>query len=227
MVVSDTYSPQTVTAYVNKSTGILYLASTASQIRMNQDSMEMFRHMKALADAGSLTKLDMSNVKRMDLMFCGCGFKNLSSFSGWNVSGIESLSSMFSNCPDLTSLAGLERWDISGTDNISDMFSYCGKLADISALSGWNVSKVTGMYRLFHECRSLKNLDALSRWNTASVVNMGDMFYFCTGLTSASGINNWNISRVTSFDRMFYACSVHPNFTKRAGTWELGTFKPK
>ena len=83
------------------------------------------------------------------------------------------------------------------------------------------------MYRLFHECRSLKNLDALSRWNTASVVNMGEMFYFCTGLTSASGINNWNISRVTSFERMFYACSVHPNFTKRAGTWELGTFKPK
>ena len=227
VVVSDTYSPQTVTAYVNKSTGILYLASTASQIRMNQDSMEMFRHMKALADAGSLTKLDMSNVKRMDLMFCGCGFKNLTSFSGWNMSGVESFGSMFSNCPDLTSLAGLERWNISSATNMSDVFSYCGKLADISALSGWDVSKITGMYRLFHECRSLKNLDALSRWNTASVVNMGDMFYFCTGLTSASGINNWNISRVTSFDRMFYACSVHPNFTKRAGTWELGTFKPK
>lgn len=227
VTVSSTYSPKPVTAYFDKTKGILYLVSTAKEIRLNEDTGEMFRNMKALTDISALSKLNITTMRKAHFMFCGTGLKSLAGFSGWDVSRVTAFDGMFSSCEGLTSLAGIEGWNTSGALYMNSFVSYCTNLTSIDALANWNVSSVQGMSRFFHECRGLKNLNALSRWNTSSVVNMSEMFYFCLGLTSASGINGWNIAKVNNFDRMFYACSVHPEFTKRAGTWSLGTFTPK
>ncbi len=226
VTVSSTYSPRPVTAYFNSSNGILYLVTTATDIRMPPEAAEMFRNMSALTDVSALSRLDHSTMKTLHFMFAGSGLKSLSAFASWNMSNVTALDGMFSSCEGLTSLAGIERWNISSAVTMNSFVSYCTNLSNIDALANWDVSKIKGMSNVFQECRALKNLNALSKWNTASVVNVSDMFYFCQGLTSASGINNWNIANVNNFTRMFYACRVHPEFTKRAGTWNLGTFTP-
>ena len=49
----------------------------------------------------------------------------------------------------------------------------------------------------------------------------------CTSLSDASGINDWDINMVTNFNKIFRNAPVHPEFTKRAGTWDAnGTFTP-
>lgn len=71
------------------------------------------------------------------------------------------------------------------------------------------------------------NLKKISSSNNGkNVTNMSNMFYQ-TYLKDASGINNWNIEKVTDFCGMFGVCHTHPEFTKRAGTWDdNGTFTP-
>lgn len=39
-------------------------------------------------------------------------------------------------------------------------------------------------------------------------------------------INNWDVSNVTDFTKMFSGCMSYPDFTKRSGTWNDGTFYP-
>ena len=57
---------------------------------------------------------------------------------------------------------------------------------------------------------------------------MQNMFYHNKELNDASAINNWNITSVSDFTNMFGGyTTVHPNFTKVAGTWDNnGTFIP-
>ena len=60
---------------------------------------------------------------------------------------------------------------------------------------------------------------------------MSNMFGRIEGLEDASGINDWDISAVTNFNGMFNLNGslnpVHPEFTKRTGTWNnAGTFVP-
>ena len=82
------------------------------------------------------------------------------------------------------------------------------------------------MYAMFSGCESLTDLSALSGWNTSRVTSMDHMFAFCRNLTNSSAINDWDILKVTNFTYMFGSCSSHPEFTKRSGTWNDGTFTP-
>ena len=41
-----------------------------------------------------------------------------------------------------------------------------------------------------------------------------------------SGIKHWDITNVSDFENMFVGYWSHPEFTKRAGTWNNGTFIP-
>ena len=56
------------------------------------------------------------------------------------------------------------------------------------------------------------------------------MFAGCEKLTDASPINDLDITAANkrNFDQMFFDCPSHPEFSKRAGTWdeESGTFTP-
>ena len=41
-----------------------------------------------------------------------------------------------------------------------------------------------------------------------------------------SSIKHWDITNVSDFENMFVGYWSHPEFTKRAGTWNNGTFIP-
>ena len=80
---------------------------------------------------------------------------------------------------------------------------------------------------MFGSCTNLTDISGLSSFDTGNVTSMEYMFTHCTNLANTSAINDWNISKVTRFTRMFSLCPSHPEFTKRAGTWDSnGTFIP-
>ena len=68
-------------------------------------------------------------------------------------------------------------WDVSKVTNMSSMFYNCKALKIVGDISGWNVSKVTDMSRMFYECKSF-NQD-ISKWNVSNVTDMNSMFYSC------------------------------------------------
>ena len=187
----------------------------------------MFWRCRSLADLTALSGWDTSKVTNMSLMFSECkSLADLTALSGWNASNVTNMGGMFYNCSSLTNLTALSNWDTSNVTDMSTMFSSCESLTDLSALSGWDTSKVTNMYAMFSGCESLTDLSALSGWNTSRVTSMDHMFAFCRNLTNSSAINDWDILKVTNFTYMFVSCSSHPEFTKRSGTWNDGTFTP-
>lgn len=79
---------------------------------------------------------------------------------------------------------------------------------------------------MFGSCTNLTDISGLSSLETGNVTSMEYMFTHCTSLANTSAINDWNISKVTTFNYMFSNCPSHPEFTKRTGTWDCGTFIP-
>ena len=195
---------------------------------------DMFMDCTALSNITGLSNWNVSNVTDMSYMFggqfngsTGTAIANVQALSNWNVSNVTDMSYMFNGCSSLTDLNGLLNWNVSNVTSMTGMFQYCTSLRDLSGISSWNVSNVADLMSLFSADAAITNLDDLSNWNTSSVTNMKWAFSACSSLEDASGINNWDISNVTDFTTMFYQTPVHPEFTKRAGTWNnKGTFIP-
>ena len=103
--------------------------------------------------------------------------------SNWNVSNVEDISAMFSNCEQLKSVGDISKWDVSKVEDMQGMLSSCKQLKSIGDLSNWNVSKVENMSYMFYECRQLKSVGDLSNWNVSNVRYIYYMF-------AKSGITN-------------------------------------
>ena len=112
-----------------------------------------------------------------------------------DTSSVTDMSSMFSNCSNLTTIPLL---DTSNVTDMGGMFAYCKSLTSIPQL---NTSRVTNMYIMFNGC---KNLTTIPLLNTSNVTKMDSMFASCTNL---SEIPQLNTSKVTNMDSMFYGCT--------------------
>lgn len=122
--------------------------------------------------------LDTSNVTSMTSMFQNC--KNLTTISLLNTSNVTSMQNMFMNCKNLTTIPLL---NTSSVTNMYDMFYYCTNLTTIPLL---DTSSVKNMSSMFAGC---SNLTEIPQLNTSSVTNMYNMFYGCTSLSDES-LNN-------------------------------------
>ena len=106
--------------------------------------------------------------------------KSIKKLKGLDTSKVTSMSSMFRDCPSLTSL-DLSNFNTSNVTNITWMFYNCSSLTSLD-LSNFNTSKVTDMINMFYGCSSLTSLD-LSNFDTSKVTNMMQMFNNCDSLT--------------------------------------------
>ena len=188
------------------------------------------------------------NVTNMEGMFASCvALTDLSAIRSWNIDNVNSTRQMFYGISynvdmALSDLSPLSHWDVSHITNMGDMFGNCNNLKTLTALQNWDVSHVTIMESMFEGCTSLQSLSGLENWNTGNVTNMTGMFSghpeHQMALTDASAINDWDITKVSAkiphgvstysgFELMFWYCNVHPEFTKRTGTWDaFNTFTP-
>ena len=187
----------------------------------------MFSGCTSLTNIDGLANWDVSDIPDLMYLFSGCSsLTNVDALAGWNVGRAGTLQGMFSGCDSLTYISGLSNWDVSAVEDMNGLFSGNEKLNNVNALANWNTSCVTNMSGMFRECPELVDITGLSKWDTGKVRDMSMMFYVCENLRDASGINNWNVSNVTDFTEMFNYCPSHPEFTKRPGTWNNGTFIP-
>ena len=116
-------------------------------------------------------------------MFEGFGATTINA-SGLNVTGVTSMSKMFSDCSALASIDGLSKWSTGSVTSMSSMFSGCTSLASVD-LSGWDTKKVTYTVDMFNGCSALTTI-AVCDWNTG-VQHSSGMFTGCTRLEGGKG----------------------------------------
>ena len=151
------------------------------------------------ADVGAL---DTAAVTNMNTVFYTCSFEEID-LSGWDVSSVVSMDSMFESCEELkrVDLAG---WNTSSVRNFSWLFSYCLELEELD-LSHLDTSAATAMAGMFHGCTRLRRVGAAG-WDTSRVEDFSWMFANCERLEEVRGIERWAISRTADTESMFHGC---------------------
>ena len=88
------------------------------------------------------------NVKGKGI-FQGTQFKYID-ISGWDVSNVTDMSSMFFDCIELKSVGDISKWDVSNVTVMQFMFYGCESFNQ--DISGWDVSNVMYKYHMFYNC---------------------------------------------------------------------------
>ena len=119
--------------------------------------------------------------------------------SGWDVSNVKNMASMFRGCASFEG-KGLEHWSVSNVEDMGGMFDRC--YCFNGDISSWDVSKVRFMQYMFSGC-VIFNGD-LSHWDVSNVENMEGMFNGCENFNS--DLSQWDVSNVEDMSQMFEYC---------------------
>lgn len=111
----------------------------------------------------------------------------------------------FKGASKLTTITGLEYLNTSEVTSMSEMFRNCQQLTSLD-LSTFDTKNVTDMYYMFYNDYRLTSLN-VSSFNTAKVENMGLMFGYCQQLTSLD-VSSFNTDAAVTVSGMFYYCSA-------------------
>lgn len=179
--LTNTNSPEKITAYFDEGTGIVYISTDAKKIYLNINSNDMFSNWSSIIQIDALSEWDTSKVKKMDSMFNQCRKLTTLNMNNFDTSNVVSMSLMFNGCSSLTPL-NVSRFDTSNVTNMNAMFAGCSNLTTLN-VSGFNTSNVTNMRNMFRGCSSLTKLD-LSKFDTTKAEDMSYMFYYCNKLSS-------------------------------------------
>ncbi|MCP4178770.1 MAG: DUF285 domain-containing protein [bacterium] len=137
-----------------------------------------------ISNSENVVYVDTSGITDMSMMFLN-NFNNFNQdISGWDVSNVTDMGSMFDN-------AGVFNQDISGWDvsSVTDMTSMFAFASDFNQdISEWDVSDVKNMSNMFFAAETF-NQD-ISGWDVSNVTNMGCMFTTATNFNQ--DISEWN-----------------------------------
>ena len=158
----------------------------------------------AITDMGKLFDRDKNDNKIARIDFSGIEY--------WNVSMVENMESMFSDC--YTFNQPLNNWDVSKVESMHCMFNSCHTFNQ--PLNNWDVSSVEKMDSMFYGCYTFNQ--PLNNWDVSSVKEMDYMFYGC--YTFNQPLNNWDVSRVESMHCMFDSCYA---FNQPLNNWDVSS----
>ena len=109
------------------------------------DASYMFRSVNNLFDVPNISRMDVKNIKSMEVMFEGCKeLKELKGINRWNVENVVSMRGMFYNCSKLQYLPNIDEWNPINLNNCYQMFYGCESLSnsEVSKIEKWkNVNK--------------------------------------------------------------------------------------
>lgn len=122
-------------------------------------------------------------------------------FSNISTECINSTGSMFSNCPKLETIDGINNFSTNNLKFAYGMFAKCSQLQKLD-LSNWNTSNLENMLNMFSECLNLAEIVGIENWDTSNVKNLDAAFAQTRALTNLD-ISNWNVDNVTSMNETF------------------------
>lgn len=208
--VSATDGVPAIATYKN---GVVTVHTTASTIKLNQYSSNMFSGLTALTTV-DLSNVDASLVTTAASMFEGCtNLTNVTFGTNCKFEICSNVSGMFKDCEVLEAL-NINNFDINGSGNLlcnlQGMFSGCSALKTLDCPTNrrW-VRFAANMSEMFQNCSSIKELhiNGILRPKTTSNIQISSyMFDGCTSLETID-INPSNTDKVVDMSYMFQNCS--------------------
>ena len=130
--------------------------------------------------------------------------------SDWDVSGVESMYSLFNQQYDFNQDIG--NWDVS---SVTDMRYTFGEASSFNQdIGNWDVSSVTDMRFMFIAASSF-NQD-ITRWDVSKLLTTYAMFKDCTSFNQPIG--DWDFSAMTGCGAMFEGAT---SFNQPIGNWDM------
>lgn len=154
---------------------------------------------------------NLTQINNLSQMFSNCpSLIGNSSFTQWNTSTITNMSGMFNRAKLFNQNIGT--WNTASVKDFSNMFSFASSFNQ--NISAWNTSSGTNFISLFQDAVAFNQ--PLNSWNTSNATNFRYMFTNAKSFNQP--LNNWNTSKVISFDQMFTNAS---SFNQPIGNWDV------
>lgn len=151
----------------------------------NKEELRKILKEKLIKGDTYLNDIDTSLIKDMSHLFKGLEeYATDLIMSGWDVSNVTDMNSMFKNCKLLDT--NLKGWNVSNVTDMFAMFFNCEKFD--SDLSKWNVSKNQSFKSMFYNCKNFTG--DVSNWNIDNGSRFEYMFFGCE--KNKSDITGWN-----------------------------------
>ena len=126
--------------------------------------------------AGTYTVAIRGDFPRIHFNSVGDASK-LVTISQWGDIAWTSMASAFNGCNNLT-VSATDVPNLSGVSSLSSMFTNCTTLNGPANIGSWNTSTITSMSRMFQEATSFNQ--NISNWDVSNVINMSLMFQNAT-----------------------------------------------
>ena len=168
---------------------------------VNFSMLDMFLNAHSLTTVGDLSGWDVSHVTSVASMFQHARSLTSLNLSGWNLERVGSMNAMFNHMQSLTTL-NLTGMQTPNVTNLNHAFANTPVLTTIYGIEGLNTANVTIMQGTFYRAASLQSVD-LSAWNVDQVTTMSAMFSNANSLVSVGDLGGWNTANVTTMASMF------------------------
>jgi surface protein len=177
----------------------------------NNSNEYMFNGCNNLVLTGVTDVIDLSGIQSMFSMFLSCqGITTVSNINSWNVSSVTNMSSMFFLASNFNQDIG--SWDVSNVTDMGGMFYGASRFNQ--DIGGWDTSNVIFMNVMFNSASDFNQY--IGGWNVSNVNNMNSMFYGAAAFNQ--DISGWNVSNVTNMGSMFRDAFA---FNQNIGSWNV------
>ena len=142
---------------------------------MNKEELKKIIDEKIKNKETDFNDIDTSHIIDMTGIFSDKDIVHID-ISWWDVSNVESMRAMFSDCRYLQTVGNLDNWNISNVTDMAFMFSGCMNLLNIGDLSKWDVTGKNLKY-MFRACKRLRTLSDITEWNCKNPI--WEIFELC------------------------------------------------
>ena len=140
-----------------------------------------------------LSDIDISELDDLTSIFYGLYEMEVVDISGWDTSNVITMENMFSQCPKLKKIIGIENLDVSKLEDTQGMFDLCVSLVELD-LTNWNPKLLRKTRYMFYSCSNLKIIKNIENWQLPNIKNVSYMFCNCTKLDV--DLSNWDLTNI-------------------------------
>ncbi|SFZ74804.1 surface protein [Lactococcus chungangensis CAU 28 = DSM 22330] len=181
-----------------------------------------FRNAKTI----DVDKFEVCESRSLYRYFFGTtALTSLTGQENWHTRNATTMSEMFRNSTIPTLNAS--GWDVSNVASMASMFYEAYKLTTLNA-PNWTPGVLTAgcnMSYMFYDADAITSagLQDINTWDTSKVTNMGYMFQYAgtttPGLSAPLDVSGWDVSNVANMDHMFQYSGIS---SVNARGWHTG-----